>query len=348
MAEPLSRSLSARFAIADADPAEAISTFSSTLFSLSERASRGAPERMLADAVALLQTSVPFDHAWWGEVSAATVARETHVWLCGSSGAEPGFVREVVTFSQVDRLAQTSIANLGTVINVTIDEARHKSQRVVDFCRRHRIAASLAITLEFPHSGMLFFVALHRAGGSGRFSASEAAFFGEYVKHLLRSWIAHLDVLRRGGAAPGWDSFALADSEGRLIYLGRRLCQALTDLYPHWRGGRLPDHLLHDTGSGTPRKPAAQGGHLAMERCGDLLALSLRAAPSTREIAPRELSSAILYARGHSYKEVARLLQIAPATVRSYLRNAYVHFGVSNKIELANVLCGENGAARHR
>ncbi|MDX5434676.1 MAG: helix-turn-helix transcriptional regulator, partial [Halomonas sp.] len=55
-------------------------------------------------------------------------------------------------------------------------------------------------------------------------------------------------------------------------------------------------------------------------------------------LAPRELSAARLYSQGSSYKEVARTLGVTPATARTYLRNAYVRLGVSNKVELISAL----------
>jgi DNA-binding CsgD family transcriptional regulator len=46
----------------------------------------------------------------------------------------------------------------------------------------------------------------------------------------------------------------------------------------------------------------------------------------------------MLYAQGHSYKEIARLLGLSPATVRTYLRSVYIQLGVRNKIELGGAL----------
>ena len=55
-------------------------------------------------------------------------------------------------------------------------------------------------------------------------------------------------------------------------------------------------------------------------------------------LAPRELGAALLYAQGHSYKEIAATLGLTPATVRTYLRNAYASLGVQNKVELIGAL----------
>ena len=54
--------------------------------------------------------------------------------------------------------------------------------------------------------------------------------------------------------------------------------------------------------------------------------------------APRELSAAMLYAHGHSHKDIAASLGLTPATVRTYLRSAYAVLGVKNKMELVAAL----------
>ena len=46
----------------------------------------------------------------------------------------------------------------------------------------------------------------------------------------------------------------------------------------------------------------------------------------------------MLYAQGHSHKDIAATLGLTPATVRTYLRTAYAALGVSNKLELVAAL----------
>jgi DNA-binding NarL/FixJ family response regulator len=83
----------------------------------------------------------------------------------------------------------------------------------------------------------------------------------------------------------------------------------------------------------------ALGGHgLTLQPCGELVALALDRGGRPAGLPPRERSVATLYAQGHSYKVIARLLGLSPATVRTYLRNAYLQLGVRNKIELGSAL----------
>jgi DNA-binding CsgD family transcriptional regulator len=46
----------------------------------------------------------------------------------------------------------------------------------------------------------------------------------------------------------------------------------------------------------------------------------------------------MMYAAGHSYKAIALRTGLSPATVRTYLRDAYLQLGVRNKVELGSRL----------
>ncbi|MNH00356.1 putative HTH-type transcriptional regulator [compost metagenome] len=77
---------------------------------------------------------------------------------------------------------------------------------------------------------------------------------------------------------------------------------------------------------------------LTLSGNGEHVILSLEAPPPGVLLAPRERTAAMLFAAGHSYKEIARILSLSPATVRTYLRNCYVQLGVKSKVELGAAL----------
>ena len=59
---------------------------------------------------------------------------------------------------------------------------------------------------------------------------------------------------------------------------------------------------------------------------------------STLRLSPREQRVAFLFASGLTYKQISKQLALSPATVRTYLRNAYIRLGVSNKTQLNKFL----------
>jgi DNA-binding CsgD family transcriptional regulator len=111
----------------------------------------------------------------------------------------------------------------------------------------------------------------------------------------------------------------------------------LHEHHPAWAGSALPAELA----SMLARAPCVVtlGAHrLALQPCGELVTLALERGGRVTRLPPRERSVAMLYAQGRSYKEIARLLGLSPATVRTYLRSVYVQLGVRNKIELGGAL----------
>ncbi len=66
------------------------------------------------------------------------------------------------------------------------------------------------------------------------------------------------------------------------------------------------------------------------------------AVQSDDQLSRREREVAQAYAKGQSYKEIARGLGLSPATVRTHLRTVYRKLGVTSKIELSQALQSEN------
>ena len=77
--------------------------------------------------------------------------------------------------------------------------------------------------------------------------------------------------------------------------------------------------------------------------------MSARDVSARRELSERETEVAELYARGDTYKAIARNLDISPATVRKHLNAIYQKLRVSNKIELLQrVVGGERASTEPR
>ncbi|WP_167481255.1 response regulator transcription factor [Acidovorax cavernicola] len=55
----------------------------------------------------------------------------------------------------------------------------------------------------------------------------------------------------------------------------------------------------------------------------------------------REAEVARLFGEGHSYKMVARTLGSSPATVRHHLRQVYAKLGITSKVQMARLVCGQ-------
>ena len=324
---------------AAAVPQSVYLAFGGALLALAELAREAGPEPFLRESLLILRRCIGFDSAWWGEVSPATAARAPRNLMHASIGLSPDFAREWnQTIAASDSFARASMDSLGVVVREGGGECPDEGEEMTAFVERHGLRATMAITEELPGDGLLFFVCLYRNCPRSPFSDLESMLFQMFSRHLLQHWGHCLTDIRVSSRATSLASLAIADMQGRLTFLGGGVGRLLWNACDGWQGTFLPARLV-DGLSRAPCGIALAGRRLLLDRSGRLAVLSLvDEATRASRVSPRELSAAMLYARGHSYKEIARLMGLTPATVRSYLKNAYGGLGVSNKIELLGAL----------
>lgn len=278
-----------------------------------------------------LRALVPFERAWWGECSSGEAGEAPMNWLHGSIGLAASFAQEWNAIAAADEFAQASMQALGQVCRSSGHDSAGAA--IEPFSRRHDLFHAMAVTLELPGSGLMFFVSLYRGETSSPFEPIEELLLQEYGGHLARCWHDRLQRRLRDAPASGSERLALCEPSGEVLYLGAELARALRQAVPGWQGAAMPTTLV----ARFPERPATvRLGRLALElaACGELVAVSLAGGTRRAELSPRERAAALLYAQGHSYKAIAVRLSLSPATVRTYLRDAYLQLGVRNKVEL--------------
>ena len=109
-------------------------------------------------------------------------------------------------------------------------------------------------------------------------------------------------------------------------------------------GASLPGELVSAL---SPDEPTFVGREIAIRHRHHvgLIFLTGRPRGSIDSLSNRELGVARLIAGGFSYKEIARALLLAPATVRRHLQTSYARLGVRTKIELLRMLADADGQA---
>ena len=329
-----------RFEVAEAAEDAPLRALSAHLLQLTRLAQRAQAQTLLHDALGILRTLVPFDTAWWGEVSGGASKSAPRNWMHGSIGLSEGFAQEWNQISKADEFARQSISRLGMVLLENgPPQPGAVPPEILAFSRKHGLDHGVAITVDLLDSGLMFFVAVYRKSSTGTFSPKEAVLFGEFVSHLCLHWKHALERLQRPYAGTAWNSHALADRDGTLLFMGLAVGLALDTAFPQWSGTALPPDLLDSIGKKLPSTVAfGTSCRLRLEPCGSLVAITIPSRHRHSPLAPRELGVALLYAQGHSYKAIAATVGLTPATVRTYLRNAYALLGVQNKVELIAAL----------
>ncbi len=314
-------------------------TFSRSVLALTEPSQKLDPDRWLMKAVSAIKAFIPFDSAWWGQVETRGSTGWAKNVMHGSLGLREGFAHEWNAIAGCDDFARASIDQLGKPVihNGSEQDAMTEPAPLVAFSHRHGLFHCLAITLMFPSSGLLFFISLYRDKPQSRFTETEAVLLEEYSTHLLNGWTQCLQQVNQGQFPHQWERVALTDTTGRVLYIGKQLSRVLDEHYEDWQGTFLPKPLTETLAA--PSRPNLRRHRVGVtvQPCGKLASLILSGAKDHR-LSPREFSAAQLYAEGQSYKEVARALGVTPATVRTYLRQAYGQLGVGNKVALAKAL----------
>jgi DNA-binding CsgD family transcriptional regulator len=159
------------------------------------------------------------------------------------------------------------------------------------------------------------------------------------VPHFTRLWQAAKTRRLLAAALEELEQAPEAETSG-VILLGsgshiefasaaaRRL---LRTFFPAVTGGRLPSAVdgWLESGAGEPLCRRTDDKWLAVERSGDKLLL--REERVEPELTAREREVLAWVARGKTNAEIARLLWLAPSTVRKHLENVYAKLGVNTR-----------------
>lgn len=312
-----------------------LETFSTALLDLAALPPLASPSQLMRQGLAALATLVPHDSAWWGECSGGIDGLAPRNWLSGSINLSADFASEWNRIGAIDHFARQSMGRLDQV--VWSDHFDDPDPDVDAFARRHGLYRVMAITRSLPGSGLLQFMVLYRREGGPPFEPAQRTVFSLFTAHLMQRWSARIAALVADGDMPCGDGQALVDAQGEFVYLGSQVALLLRSRFPSWNGTTLPGALA-DLVARPVHQVAVGRRRLSVQTRGELLLLSLQPERCAAILPPRELNVAQQYAEGWSYKHIARETGLSPATVRTYVRDAYLRLGVSNKVALGQAL----------
>lgn len=316
---------------------QTLEDFSARLLELDRLPADVSPSRLMNEGLAGLRALVPFDAAWWGESSGGMDGLAPRNWLSGRVNLSADFAREWNRIGAVDRFAGQSMQRLDSVV---FESGYGDPEPAVEaFARRHDLYHAMAITRALPGSGLLQFLSLYRHQASPPFLPAQRVLFQHFSAHLMQRWSRRIAALVGNGGTLS-EAFGLVDASGDFAYVGARLALGLRERFPQWDGTRLPPELALALRT-APATLKLGARRLAVQRCGELLLIGLAAQRRSPVLPPREMGVALLYADGRSHKQIARETGLAPATVRTYLREAYLRLGVSDKVALGRALAGQ-------
>jgi DNA-binding NarL/FixJ family response regulator len=242
------------------------------------------------------------------------------------------------TLNSRDIVLQAAFAQRGTSV-IAATGWVFRDDRLLDYCQKYDNAHSLVLaspTVENRFS----LAALWRADRKRPYGRADAYFASHMLLHVFeaKKINARLQSRQFASAAGATRATAFAAFDGRIYVLDPVARTLLQSEWEQWSPPLLPRELMSAiTG---PSNKRFTGKSIVVEASvqDDLLCLVISARADNGKLTTAENRVAHLAAMGMQYKEIARHLDVSPATVRNQLHLAYKKLGVSNKTSLAGLL----------
>ena len=286
--------------------------------------------------IALLCRHVGGDAAAWGLIEGPLdVGAAPSFHLAGAWGLSDELRQSYLAVYGDDRFAATVLERPGEVMRWSAG-SNEEPPNVRAWVERHRLAHGAAICLHEPFSGQTLVVALYRFDGGPAFSDDDATLLRFMVQQLVLLWRRSLQETFNAASARSLSRTLLAKADGTLLFCGAEFAERLVALGWDQQGRRVPEKLLHFGKAGGRLRIGADWAVVSEDADG--LRAELATAAHIPPLPTRMLRVAALSCDGLTAKQIAQELNLSPATVRTYLRDAYGMLGVRNKLELQGAM----------
>lgn len=162
------------------------------------------------------------------------------------------------------------------------------------------------------------------------------------MPHLLEA-LSINGTLGSGNSAGSRErpGLAIAGMDGVIHCAGTGFVELLQTEWTGSFDARLPDAVHRWTQLVGSTEFRGRWISISLQSVGDFLFLRARSLTRFACLSIREQHVAALYGTGHSHKQIARDLLIAPVTARNHLQRIYAKLGISDKAQLAVLIARE-------
>lgn len=292
-------------------------------------------------ALKLLRQLVPFDAARWGTARHDARGAQFHApYLYNDS---PESLKDYETIREHDRCATWCLTHLGTVANFPLFALFGKSSHpgLGNYVRRYRHMHGLIVGCKSGEDGLRQAISLYGAYEDTPFDEAQRktleVVFPHLTEALQTSLAFHMERLRPHGGAGVW-SLAVCDAAGDFRFVEPAFRDRLRQEWPGLAHRALPPHLTRLACTGAQTSFQGRAALFFIEVVHDTVFVRARARLPVDALSRRELEVAQLVTEGLTHKEIARSLDIAPATVRNHLQAIHERAGVHSNAELVQQL----------
>ena len=318
-----------------------IASFSRFITELNDRTRKEDAEALAHWAAETLSQTIGFDAAWYGWAKLNPGGVE--VFANATLNLPDDFCAYWRTMSDQDLLSRYMIENPGKVAIYDRSQLR-QTDGMASLSDKFGLRRMTTAMHGHYSDHASFYISSYRMGAQARnWTDTERDYLQCAVDQL--SAAMRLTSTEPGRSQrPGTVTIMACESGIGLLGLSA-LRETFGDLWPRWTDDHLPEqlarligrpgqHILadHDLAVSVETSPSFQGNGMGLRR------LTLRRLTRIDRLSPREAEVAHALSNGHSHKEVARLLGLAPSTVRNQTQAIYQKLGVDNRASLSAML----------
>ncbi len=322
-----------------------LNAFSNFVSEMHERVRTDDAEGLARWAVGELSESLGFDAAWYGWAQIVPEGVEIHA--NASLNLPDTYFETWQSMAEEDVLAAQILENPGSVATYSRQGAL-QSDGMVYLADTHGVTEMATAMHSRPGRVASFYLSSYRVGQSTRsWSSDERDFLQCAVDQL--SAAMKLSTSEPGQGETRGEVSIFVNENGLGILGLNNLRNQLGEFWPGWNGDQLPARLRS-----LIRVP---GEHILTDRdlvvrCEDapglegmgLRKLTLRRLSPFDLLTYREREVAQTLATGKSHKEAARLLGVAPATIRNQTQSIYLKLDIDNRASLTAMVHDLRGA----
>jgi DNA-binding CsgD family transcriptional regulator len=311
---------------------------SASLLSLYREAEHRPAPRHLDWALGKLGEVLPFDAALW--IDGYLIKGRLHVYESLRTGPERSALRGHGHVRDVDPLLQRARERPGTAIALSL-RGNASSTKFEAFAKRQRLRHGLALYSVDSHTSLASVIALYRTARKAQFRDEELEYLEAIAAHLVETrGIAAIQQLLRATHSTGTQLSAsgVADRQAQLQVAPVDFQRLLRLEWPDWSERALPAPLARLVRERAGWRYVGERIVVKVSAMSDVYLLQPREKRPVDALSLREYEVARLMADGHTYKEAAQQLGIAPSTVRNHLRAIFATLGVKKQAEMAAAL----------
>jgi len=240
--------------------------------------------------------------------------------------------------SSRDFVLKKALAERGKSVIANLTEGV-SDLHVLDYCRKYETAHSLTFVSARTTAYTAPTIALWRAAKGNAYAEKDAHTANMLLPHVLQARRINARLHVSPSSSTDVNAAALATPDGCLHFVEPEVIRLMQLEWKEWTPPLLPRILVDSLRRNNEKMFVGAAICIKATLQENMICMSITEKSNQQmSLSTAEYRAARLAAEGLTYKEIARRLDISPATIRNQLHSAYRKLGVSNKTALRNVL----------